>query len=197
MPRLLTLRSSWALSGSKAKVGRRRLLRWVTSLACAPLVGCASLSGPLTGEDPPRTGRMAVRVDADGSLPSKQLSAAYELRGTEEKGRLQLLSPLGTVVAEAVWEPDRAILRTGSEDDLAYGSLAELASALFGTDLPMAAVFTWMRGQAWAGATAQATDTGFTQLGWAVDTSAFEKEGLLIAQRPAPPKVSLRLRVDR
>ncbi len=76
-----------------------------------------------------------------------------------------------------------------------YADLAALAQDVMGEPLPLQALPDWLRGQPWPGAGHLAVEGGFMQLGWTLDTSQLG-EGLLIAQRPAPPTVTLRVRLS-
>jgi outer membrane lipoprotein LolB len=144
-----------------------------------------------------RSGRLAVRVEAQADQPANQISAGFELNGDAREGRLRLLSPIGTVIAEAAWVPGEASLRSSSEDASRYDSLADLTQAIFGTELPIAAMFAWIEGHPWGLEPALSAADGFSQLGWQVNTSALAGEGLLTAEREAAPRVNLRIRLDR
>jgi len=178
------------------RLAPRGALAGVAALAVWALSACAS-APPAAAEGPLRTGRLAVRVDAVADRPANQISASFELSGDARQGHLRMLSPLGTIVAEAAWAPGEASLRSSSEEASRYDSLAGLTQAIFGTELPIAAMFAWLEGQAWSPEPAVITPEGFSQLGWQVNTSALTTEGLLTAQREAAPRVNLRIRLDR
>lgn len=156
------------------------------------LGGCAvAPSGPVD-----YSGRLAVQVAAQGDRPAQSHSAAFELGGDARDGHLRLLSPLGTVVADARWQADRVTLETG-EGPRQYPSLEALARDTLGEAIPLAALLAWLHGQPWAGAPHEPMDGGFRQLGWTVDTHALVEEGQLLARRDAAPTVTLRARLDR
>lgn len=156
------------------------------------LGGCAvAPSGPVD-----YSGRLAVQVAAQGDRPAQSHSAAFELGGDARDGHLRLLSPLGTVVADARWQADRVTLETG-EGPRQYPSLEALARDTLGEAIPLAALLAWLHGQPWAGAPHEPMDGGFRQLGWTVDTHALVEEGQLLAHRDAAPTVTLRARLDR
>ena len=178
-------------------------LRLTTLLAAAALAaGCASLDrhAPDAAEAGTLAGRLSMRVAADGDRPARSLGAAFELSGDERRGRLDLLTPLGTVLARARWSPDGAVLAVpGSET--AYADLDTLARQLLGEDVPLAALFDWLRGRPWPGAPSRPLDaadgTGFEQLGWRVDLAQFA-DGRIGARRDLPPPaVTVQVRLDR
>jgi len=155
------------------------------------LAGCATApSGPVD-----YSGRLAVTVAAEGDRPAQSHSAAFELGGDAHQGHLRLLSPLGTVVADASWEADRVRLETG-DGPRDYPSLEALAEDTLGQAIPLGALLAWLQGRPWNGASHEADAQGFRQLGWVVDTHALKLDGTLLARREARPVVTLRARLD-
>ena len=162
--------------------------------ALALLSACAGLPPPPEAAAGLVEGRLSVRVDGQ---PASALAAGFSLRGTAERGSLQLTGPLGTTLGLATWEPGRALLRSGGTDTR-HADLDALGRAALGEDLPMAALFHWLRGQPWPGAPSQARGDGrpgFQQLGWQVDLARWA-DGSLEAVRLAPPVVTVRARVE-
>ncbi len=166
--------------------------RQAGAAAVVLLTGCASLAPP-----PPAGvlgGRLSVRVDGQAE---RAVSLGFELSGDAERGSLLLTGPLGTTAAQASWQPGQALLRSaGSESH--HADLDSLGQAALGEALPMAALFAWLRGRAWAGAPAQPrTDgrPGFQQLGWQIDLARWS-DGTLEAVRTAPPVITVRARVE-
>lgn len=156
---------------------RRRCLAALCATALATLLslsGCAST--PTAGE---RTwsGRLAVTVH---DTPPQNFSASFELQGTPEAGRLNLLSPLGTTLAHVQWSPQGAQWQRGSEWE-SRSNLGDLMRELLGTDLPVSHLFAWLNGEI--------THTE----GWVVDLSR-HADGRIQAQRETPlPRADLRL----
>lgn len=135
-----------------------------------------------------------MRVDGQ---PEKSVSAGFELHGNAERGSLLLTGPLGTAAAQATWQPGEALLRSGSTTQR-HADLDSLGQAALGEALPMAALFDWLHGRAWAGAPSQPRadgGVGFEQLGWRVDLARWG-DGLLDAVRLGPPVVSVRARIE-
>jgi outer membrane lipoprotein LolB len=138
---------------------------------------------------------MVVRVAATANQIAKAENAAFELAGTEQQGRLKLLSPLGTVVADARWQAGQVTLQTG-DGTREFDSIEALARETLGEAIPLGALLHWLAGQPWPQAASQPTPQGFEQAGWQVDTSALANGGLLQARRPAPPALELRIKLD-
>jgi outer membrane lipoprotein LolB len=144
------------------------------------------------------SGRLAVHVDAEGSAPARSFTAAFELEGNATSGRLDLTTPLGTIVGRARWSPQAVTLAT-PRGETAYPDLDALTHEVIGESLPVAALFDWLHGRPWPDAAAEpAPDTrGFAQLGWAVDLARFNDDALLVAHRARPPAVDVRIKLDR
>jgi outer membrane lipoprotein LolB len=164
-----------------------------TALA-AGLAGCATTGQAPASAGDSLSGRLSVRVDGQ---PDRALNAGFELTGSAAQGQLLLSGPLGTTLARASWSPGQAVLRSAG-DETAYADLDALALATLGEVIPMAALFDWLRGRAWAGAPAAARADavpGFAQLGWQIDLTRWS-DGWVEARRAAPPAVTVRARLE-
>ena len=128
------------------------------------------------------SGRLALQVE---DHPSQSFSALFELRGDARAGDLVLTSPLGNRVAQLDWQDGHARLVTGSQDTRTSDSLDELLQQAAGTQIPVAALFSWLQGM-------QASARG-----WEADLSGIE-DGRLIARRTIPaPHTTLRIALTR
>jgi outer membrane lipoprotein LolB len=177
---------------------RRDLARRGAVLALAALAGCASIprdQSNLGGET--LAGRLSVRVEADGSEPARALNAAFELRGDPARGRLDLATPFGNVLAQARWSPSQVVLATPS-GETQFADLESLTRKVLGESVPVAALFDWLHGRPWPGAPSRPVPEvpGFEQLGWSVNLASFD-EDLLSAKRDSRPPVTLRVKLDR
>jgi len=170
---------------------RRRT--WALGAALTCLVGCASRQPPGV-EATALTGRLILQIGASQSQPARQWSAGFELRGTARAGELDLISPLGTLVAQARWKPGAAELSQGAER-VRFDSLPDLALRLLGEAVPLEALFDWLRGRPEPQTPHQATTTGFLQQGWAIDLTRLT-DGLFIARRTSEPTITLRARLE-
>lgn len=167
---------------------RRHVIALTLTLAALLNAGCAhqrELGAASEQERQTRpvnewTGRLAVLVE---DRPSQSYSAAFELRGSAQQGSLDLLSPLGSVVAQLAWQPGSAQLRNGGSAQQ-FASLDDLVLAATGTALPVATLFDWLKGQATPVA------------GWTVDLSR-HAQGRYVAKRLSEPATELRVIVDQ
>lgn len=155
---------------------------------------CASLPGPTGSSDNTLAGKLSVRVESE---PPRNVSAAFELRGTPEAGELDLSNPLGSVLARAHWEPGEVLLST-PDTKAVYADMDALTRDVLGESLPVAALFDWLRGRPWPDAPSHSltSEAGFEQLGWTVSLARFG-EGWIVAKRAESPTVTVRARVER
>jgi outer membrane lipoprotein LolB len=167
--------------------------RVALALLVLVFAGCASIA-PSDITSPWTTGRLSLRVDASAATPAQSMSAAFELRGDNDRGELNLLSPLGTRLAAARWAPGSALIVT-PDGERRYATLEELSRQALGEPVPLAAMPDWLAGRPWPRAPHEMQPDGFGQLGWHVQT-ARRSEGWIEARRTTPPAVLLRVRLD-
>ena len=143
------------------------------------------------------SGRLSIRVDADGTAPARTLTAAFELNGGPRAGRLDLATPLGSILAQARWSPSEVVLAT-PRGESTFADLDALTRQALGESVPVSALFDWLQGRPWPGAPSAPASTGpgFAQLGWAVELDRFD-EALVTARRDSPPPVTVRIKLDR
>ena len=148
------------------------------------IAGCATATRPSGAFDANNhwQGRIAIKVL---SSPPQAFSSDFELDGQGDAGTLALLSPLGNTVAQMQWAPGLAQLRHAGEVRN-FESLSALAQQATGTELPVAALFDWLRG------------TATPAPGWDADLSQLP-EGRLQARRSADsaPAVELKILLER
>lgn len=152
------------------------------SLTCALALVLAGCAHPVAAPATTRTGdywrgRLALRVE---TTEPTSFFASFELSGQAQAGELTLSSPLGTTLAQLRWSPQYALLRSDGRTR-AFDSLDALAIEATGTDIPIPALFQWLRGQP------AAAD------GWQADLSQLT-DGRVLARRTRPaPAAELRL----
>ena len=161
------------------------------------LAACATPPSPdpALAQGPWTTGRLSLKADASAERAAQSLSAAFELRGNATQGELRLLSPLGSVLAAAQWQPGLVLLNT-PQGEQRFADLSDLSHQALGEAVPLAALPDWLAGRPWAEAPHQNLPGGFEQMGWRVWTERLA-EGWVEARRDSPPAVQLRVRLDR
>jgi len=163
---------------------------WSKALLCLLLYGCAQ-PAPIESMAAQRhwSGRLALHI-APSHITSdwaeaQSFSAGFALTGTPTQGELLLFSPLGNTLVRLHWFPGEAVLTQGEQQHRA-ASLSALVHSLTpewaNSELPVAALFGWLQGQAVEAA------------GWQADISALP-QGRLTATRETP-QATLRVILD-
>ncbi|MGQ3054319.1 MAG: outer membrane lipoprotein LolB [Roseateles sp.] len=167
-------------------------MRFAATFLALALAGCAQLpQTPPPGTETRLSGRISVTVAGNVHNRGTGGAASFELFGGPQAGRLELTSPLGSLVARASWQPGRATLQTPN-DERRFDDLDALTRELLGEPVPVAALFDWLNARPWPAAPHQATPGGFEQLGWRIEP----KLPALVATRLAEPTVTLRARLE-
>ena len=172
---------------------------WWLAAGVLLLAGCSTLPpATRTAGAESFNGRLAVHIEPDGSSPPRSFTAAFDLEGSATSGRLDLTTPLGTIVARARWSPQSVTLVT-PRGESSYPDLDTLTRDVIGEPLPVAALFDWLHGRP---SPDEAAEPGlapgtFAQLGWSVDLTRWTDDALLLAHRARPPAVDVRIKLDR
>lgn len=181
-----------------------RILLWV--MAAVLLASCAA-PGRIGGAGPAyeRVGRFAMSLhEADGTAQAAQ--GGFSWRDDGRTLRLDLLSPMGGVLARILVEPGHAQLeRANGEVDLARNPDALLAE-VWGEPMPVAGLRAWIRGQAWAGSpiTSEQRDpqgriVALVQDGWTLRLGNYDAQGpgrLRLSREQGGQRLSLQLIAD-
>ena len=180
------------MSSRRSTPSARRLL--LVALAAGALAGCATPQAPAGAAAEVISGRLSVRIDGQAD---RSIAAGFDLSGSAREGELLLSGPLGTTAARARWSPGQAVLESAGQASQ-HADLDALATAALGEPIPIAALFDWLRGRAWAGAPARPLANGaagFEQLGWQVSLARWA-DGWIEAVRATPPAITVRARVE-
>jgi len=181
-----------------AAAPRRRLGASLLAVVVALLLpACASFAPlPPSSADDTFSGRLAIRIEPNGSDAARAFSAAFDLRGNPGAGSLALSTPLGSTLAQARWGEGQVSLVT-PQGQRQFTGLDELTREVLGESVPVEAWFDWLRGRPWPGApSSEPAPAGFEQLGWRVDLSRFAA-GSVVASRLQPmPAVVVRIQLE-
>jgi outer membrane lipoprotein LolB len=124
-------------------------------------------------------GRMSLTIEKDFSQKT-HIHIAFELEGNAQEGQLQVEGPFGTAAILLRWRPGLAVLSQGDRS-YRFPSLADLIQRSIGTDLPIEAVFAWLRNET------------VHVPGWQVESKP-SQGGPLVARRYEPwPRLELRV----
>ncbi|RZL36515.1 MAG: outer membrane lipoprotein LolB [Rubrivivax sp.] len=168
-------------------------MRVAALLLSLALAGCAQLPRAPVGDtaEAHLSGRLSVSVAGTVHNRGTGGAASFELFGDPQAGRLELTSPLGTLIARATWRPGMVSLQT-PDGERRFDDLDSLTREMLGETVPVAALFDWLKARPWPAAPHQQTASGFEQLGWRIEP----KLPALVATRVAEPVVTLRARLD-
>jgi outer membrane lipoprotein LolB len=168
-------------------------LRAAALLLALALAGCAQVpqAPPAANTEARLSGRLSVTVAGTVHNRGSGGAASFELVGDPQAGRLDLTSPLGTLVARASWQPGLVSLQT-PDGERRFDDLDALTREMLGETVPVAALFDWLNARPWPAAPHQKTASGFEQLGWRIEP----KLPALVATRLADPVVTLRAKLD-
>lgn len=185
-----------------------RALRWI-GLAATLLIlaACATpqrIGG--TGAAFERVGRFAVTVRAVNA-PPQAAQGGFSWRDTGERLRLDLVSPVGNVLAQIQVSPDSAVLvRSNGERETASDPDTLLAQ-VWGHAVPVAGLRAWIRGLAQPGRAPAALHRdpqgriiSLDQDGWQVSLSDYDTLGPMrvrLSRDDAQGEVRVQLIVNR
>ena len=129
-------------------------------------------------------GQLSIKLNAFADQPAKGLSLGFFFNGNTDTGQLDLMTLMGSQMAQVHWTPDSAWLND-DKGKHPYASLDALSIAALGEALPLRTMVYWMQGQADPEtdvAPGPEPDT-FIQAGWTIDTRQLRVKKLL-AERP-------------
>jgi outer membrane lipoprotein LolB len=148
--------------------------------------GFSSKNVPTPPGEPLRySGRISLAVENATPGSASSFSGAFNLRGLPSEGEMQLLSPLGQVVANLFWQPGLAVFVQGQQTR-PFNSVNDMLAQTIGVSASAEQLFDWLRGEQSA-----ASDTD-----WQVDLSRYP-EGRITARRIAPQAFTLRIILDQ
>lgn len=146
------------------------------------------------------SGRLSLRVHQPSTGAQDGGTLLFELDGHTEQGTLMLNTVIGTSVAMARWSPEGAEIITPQVRRVG-AHLDEVASALLGEELPLAALLHWVRAEPWSRAPHVAQAYGFEQLGWTVSLEGWHERVITARRSPRPDRpndldITVRARLD-
>jgi outer membrane lipoprotein LolB len=143
-------------------------------------------------------GQMSIKLQPFGDQPAKGISLGFFFSGNPSSGQLDLMTPLGSQIAQIRWAPEHVwVVDTKGRQD--FDSMDALSRARLGEALPLQAMISWLQGRPDPD---QAAEAGiephtFVQAGWHIDLRQLPDKKLLVerqgsdTQRGATIKVYL------
>lgn len=146
-------------------------------------------------------GHFSIKLGPWGQQGSEGQSFTFYLQTHDQNGELDLMTPLGTQLAQVIWSPDSTRIES-PQGTQHYTSLRDLSEQLLGEDVPLQALPHWLQGLPspdLPSATVLADHTGFEQAGWAIDAHGLP-EGRLQATREQSATqrhIAIKVRLER
>ncbi|MDX9844529.1 MAG: lipoprotein insertase outer membrane protein LolB [Aquabacterium sp.] len=180
-------------------------------LACA-LSGCGHLAAvphppadapgttaSSTNEGSPRLalqGQLSIKLQAWQDLPAKGLSLGFFFSGHTDQGLLDLMTPLGTLMAQVGWHADEAWV-VSQEGRQTYADLDELSRQTLGEALPLRSLVHWMQGQPDPTQPSTPDDQPgvFEQAGWRIDTRELGEQRIQATRSASEQQRAIHIKV--
>ncbi|MGB7482767.1 outer membrane lipoprotein LolB [Castellaniella ginsengisoli] len=171
-----------AACGAFARLGRLRRI-W-PALALAGLLAACATPQRIDGPGPAfeRQGRFAVNLQPAGAAPYAA-QGGFSWRDDGRLLRLDLVSPLGGILARIQVESGRAMLERADGSRESAPTPDELLALVWGHPMPVSGLRYWMRGEAAPGLVVDARHdaqdrlTSLRQDGWEVRLSDYDGQG--------------------
>jgi outer membrane lipoprotein LolB len=130
-------------------------------------------------------GQLSLKLGAMGDQPARGLSLGFFFNGREQAGELELMTLMGSQLAQVSWTADQVWL-VDDQGRRSFDSLEALSQQILGEALPLRALVPWMQGQPARFLPCQRGPLPgqFVQDGWQIDTRD-QASHRLQAQRPA------------
>lgn len=146
-------------------------------------------------------GHFSIKLGAWRQQAADGQSFTFYLQSGSDTGQLDLMTPLGTQLAQVNWNPQGSRIQS-SEGTQQFDSIGAMSQELLGENVPILALPFWLQGipsPDLPSATVAEDHSGFNQAGWQITTVGLG-QGRLIANRPGSQlqrDISIRIRLER
>ena len=177
------LRSGWGGTALATLIALFFIAGCASGMRAEGLSSNENLAGGATQR---HAGRLSLVVEPQpGSTQTAQaFSGGFELRGNAQTGEMDLLSPLGSIVAQLRWSPEGATLVRGQERSQ-HASAQSLLQQITGTSIALADLFAWLAAKSNRVEPVRYDD-------WVLDLSA-RGQGRIVARREQPSRAELKI----
>lgn len=184
-----------------------RALRWIgLAVMLSILAACATpqrIGG--IGAAFEREGRFAVTIRAVNA-PAQAAQGGFSWRDTGDRLRLDLMSPVGNVLAQILISPDSAVLVRSNGERQAAADPDTLLAQVWGHAVPVAGLRAWIQGQVQPGGAPTSIErdpqgriVSLAQDGWQVSLSDYDVRGPMrvrLSRQDAQGEVRVQLIVN-
>lgn len=146
-------------------------------------------------------GHFSIKLGPWGTLPGEGQSFTFYLQSSSRTGQLDLMTPLGTQLAQVSWSPQGTRIES-SEGTQQFASLKDMSQQLLGEEVPLRALPHWLQGipsPDLPTATISADHTGFDQGGWTIDAHGLPNGKLQAtrSQTNTQRLITIKVRLER
>ena len=141
-------------------------------------------------------GQLSIKLLAWQDLPAKGLSLGFFFSGHTDQGLLDLMTPLGTLMAQVGWHADEAWV-VSQDGRQTYANLDELSRQTLGEALPLRSLVHWMQGQPDPNlpSTPGEQDGVFEQAGWRIDTRELAEQRIQATRNASAQQRAIHIKV--
>ena len=184
-----------------------RALRWIGLAAILSILAACATPQRIGGVGPAfeREGRFAVTIRAVNA-PAQAAQGGFSWRDTGDRLRLDLVSPVGNVLAQIQVSSDSAVLVRSNGERQVAADPDTLLARVWGHAVPVAGLRAWIQGRMQPDSvpTAIAHDpqgrvVSFDQDGWQVSLSDYDARGPMrvrLSRRDTQGEVRVQLVVN-
>ncbi|MSQ56320.1 MAG: hypothetical protein EXR35_02060 [Limnohabitans sp.] len=154
----------------------------MTAFAVFFLPACAQLpnSSQTSDNDLLIQGRLSLQID---SAPPQVLFAPFEMRGNALKGQIDIYSPFGSILAQAIWDSEQALLINGQRRQV-FANMNDLGQKLLSTPISLPEVIQFY----------QSKSSTPVLNGWVAKRETPDR---LVLDRHTPlPHIQLKIQID-
>ncbi|MEN9451071.1 MAG: hypothetical protein RLZZ369_130 [Pseudomonadota bacterium] len=193
---------------SRSTMGYSGRCLGAVALALTTLTGCQTAPRPMIPLPPVDQaaaqqwqGHFSIKLGPWGTQAAEGQSFTFYLQSTPKTGQLDLMTPLGTQLAQVNWSPQGTRIES-SEGTQQFASLTEMSQQLLGEDVPLQALPHWLQGMPSPDlppARISADHLGFEQAGWTIDAHGLPNGKLQAtrAQTSAQRLITIKVRLER
>ena len=146
-------------------------------------------------------GHFSIKLGPWGTQSGEGQSFTFYLQSASRTGQMDLMTPLGTQLAQVNWDPQGTRIES-SEGTQQFASLKDMSQQLLGEDVPLQALPHWLQGMPSPDlptATISADHTGFDQAGWTIDAHGLPNGKLQAtrSQTSTQRLITIKVRLER
>ncbi|OGB03179.1 MAG: hypothetical protein A3G29_09535 [Burkholderiales bacterium RIFCSPLOWO2_12_FULL_64_99] len=158
--------------------------------------GTAASSSPEAPSRLALQGQLSIKLLAWQDLPAKGLSLGFFFSGHTDQGLLDLMTPLGTLMAQVGWQADEAWV-VNENGRQTYPTLDELSRQTLGEALPLRSLVHWMQGQPDSTQPSTLTEQPgvFEQAGWRIDTRELAEQRIQATRSASDQQRAIHIKV--